>query len=126
MSRHNKDLGDFGEYIAYKLLKKKKYKITAMNFRARQGEIDIIAENKEWLVFVEVKTRKGKEFGNAAEAVDYKKQAHMRSAAGEYISKNPTDKEIRFDVIEVYASLNDGIYSLEETNHIENIIMEVM
>lgn len=124
MSRYQKDLGDFGEDAAVAYLKKKGYRIIKRNFRATGGEIDVIAQTKNTLVFVEVKTRKNANYGFPAEAVDYRKQQHLFSAAREYLRQKPTRKEIRFDVIEVYASSTDGIFQLSEIQHIENVILE--
>lgn len=102
-----KSIGDKGEKIAAKLLKKQGYKIVAKNFRCAHGEIDLIAENKEYIVFAEVKARKVSEdnfknYGLPREAVTKKKQEHIIYTANIYLNKHPTDKSKRFDVIEVY------------------------
>lgn len=111
-------LGRFGEEQAANYLKKKKYKILGMNYNCRFGEVDIIAGNREYVVFVEVKLRKNDSFAQAREFVTYSKQQRVISAAQLWLSNNPTDKQPRFDVIEVYAPLGDrGEISI---NHIEN------
>lgn len=111
-------LGRFGEEQAANYLKKKKYKILGMNYNCRFGEVDIIAGNREYVVFVEVKLRKNASFAQAREFVTYSKQQRVISAAQLWLSNNPTDKQPRFDVIEVYAPLGDrGEISI---NHIEN------
>jgi len=111
-------LGRFGEEQAANYLKKKKYKILGLNFSCRFGEIDIIAENREYLAFVEVKLRKNSVFAQAKEFVSYQKQQRIISAAQLWLASNYTDKQPRFDVIEIYAPLGDrGEIKL---NHIEN------
>ena len=100
------EIGRFGEDAAAKHLKKNGFRILERNFRASHNEIDIIAENKDTIVFVEVKTRTpardGADFGTPAEAVTYSKQKRTIAAARAYLYKSGADKQIRFDVIEVY------------------------
>ena len=101
------DTGRKGEKIAAKFLKKNGYKVLDKNFHSAHGEIDIIACNKESLVFVEVKARKDctanfENYGRPSEAVTKTKQKHIIFTSRIYLEKHPTDKEIRFDVIEVY------------------------
>ncbi len=84
-------------------LRKKRYKLLAQGYRCRFGEIDLIAANRKYLLFVEVKTRKTADFAEAKEFVDNRKQARIRSTAEMYLSQNPTKLQPRFDVIEVYA-----------------------
>lgn len=93
-------LGKYGEDFACNLLKKSGYKIIARNFRSRFGEIDIIAQDKDTLVFVEVKTRWSKRFGLPEEAVTPQKLYKIKRA-GEYFSlKHPTlSKKLRIDVV---------------------------
>lgn len=111
---NNKELGDIGENIAVKFLENKKYIILDRNFRAQSTEIDIIAKDKEELVFVEVKTRKSHKFGEAYEAVGEFKMKNIINTARAYIYKhNLYDTQIRFDIIEVY-------YNEKRINHIEN------
>lgn len=113
-----KAIGDKGEKYAADYLKKKKYKILALNYRKRCGEIDIIAENKQTLVFVEVKTRHNNSYLDAALAVDRKKQIRIIKTALLYISENKIDKFCRFDVCEVYVDPEN--LKLEKINYIEN------
>ncbi len=111
-------LGKWGEAEAAKYLRKKKYKIVCVNYRTRFGEIDIIAENKKSVVFVEVKLRKTAKFAEAREFVTVKKQEKIRTTAQIWLSQNDTKKYVRFDVIEIYAPFGaDGEYTL---NHIED------
>ena len=96
-------LGRFGEEQAANYLKKKKYKILGLNFNCRFGEIDIIAENRDYLAFVEVKLRKDNTMAEAREFVTPAKQRKVRTAAMYYLMEHPTEKQPRFDVVEVYA-----------------------
>ena len=96
-------LGAWGEVLAAEYLRKKRYEIVAMGFRCRFGEIYIIARNRLYLVFVEVKLRKSAGFAAAREFVDSKKQNRLRLTAELYLSQNPTELQPRFDVIEIYA-----------------------
>ena len=99
----NNIAGAWGEGIAAAYLQKKHYKLVAMNYRCRYGEIDLIVKNRRYLVFVEVKTRKSSNFAHAYEHVDFHKQNRIRTTAEMYLSENPTNLQPRFDVIEVYA-----------------------
>ncbi len=89
--------------LAADYLRRKHYKIIATNYRCRVGEIDIIAANREYLAFVEVKLRKNADFAEAREFVTYSKQNRIRSTAALYLAWNPTELQPRFDVIEIYA-----------------------
>ena len=96
-------LGHWGEGVAAEYLRKKRYSIIAANYRCRLGEIDLIAEDGEFLCFVEVKLRKSDAYGRGAEAVDRRKQERLRTSAQLYLMEHPTDLQPRFDVVEVYA-----------------------
>ena len=102
MGRNNL-AGAWGEAQAAAFLEKKHYKLLAANYRSRFGEIDLIACNRKYLVFVEVKLRKSDRFAQAFEYVDYYKQNRLRTTAEIYLSQHPTDLQPRFDVIEIYA-----------------------
>lgn len=118
MGRNNL-AGAWGEALAAQYLQKKRYKIIATNYRTRFGEIDLIAANRNFLVFVEVKLRKSDKFASAFEYVDVHKQERLRTTAGIYLSQNPTDLQPRFDVIEIYApqgteTLKPQIHHMED------------
>lgn len=115
----NEKLGPWGESLAAQFLKQKGYRILFRNFRCKRGEIDLIAENREYLVFVEVKLRKSPDFAYAREFVDYRKQQKIKVTAMLYLSTRETEKQPRFDVIEIYApqgisTPNPTIYHLED------------
>ncbi|EGO63128.1 YraN family protein [Acetonema longum] len=110
------DLGKAGEQAVSLFLTRKGYAIMERNFRTRWGEIDLIARDKEDLVFVEVKTRRGAAFGTGAEAVIWHKQQKIIKTAQIYLSQKRLDAaNLRFDVVEVNVKNN----SLE-FNHIVN------
>lgn len=110
MKTEKRLLGDLGEDVATKHLKKLHYRIKERNFTDGQGnEIDIIAENRDHLVIVEVKTRTYDEgnitrFGTPSAAVDVRKQRCLLRATYAYLALHATSKRIRFDIIEVYLS----------------------
>ena len=122
---HNKLTGQCGEDAAAAFLKKKGYKIIKRNYKNKIGEIDIIAKNKEDLVFVEVKTRSSEKFGTPAEAVTYYKKQKIVNAAKWYLAQNPTELNIRFDIIEVYGKFMGTSFELHEINHFEQVFREV-
>lgn len=95
--------GAWGEALAAEYLRKKHYKIEAVGFRCRFGEIDLIIRDKQFLIFVEVKLRRSGTFAEAMEYVDRRKQARIRTTAAVYLSQHPTELQPRFDVIEIYA-----------------------
>ena len=112
-------LGAWGESVAAEYLKKKRYRIISTCYRSRFGEIDLIAVNKSFLVFAEVKLRRSDAFAMGREFVDRHKQNRLRTTAGMYLSENPTTLQPRFDVIEIYAP--QGIQTVDpEINHIED------
>lgn len=100
MADHN-ELGALGEDEAVKFLIKNGYQIRERNWRFAKAEIDIIAENDNWLVMVEVKTRSNDSFGNPEEFVSKAKQKHIIRAANSYLELFPTEKDTRFDIISI-------------------------
>lgn len=96
-------LGRWGERLVAEELRRSGWKIIETNYRCRMGEIDIIAEKGRLLAFVEVKLRKNDQFCQAREAVTGEKQRKLRAAAELYLQTNPTTRQPRFDVAEVYA-----------------------
>ena len=96
-------LGAWGEAIAAEALRSRGFTVVEQNYRSRYGEIDIIAENREYLVFAEVKLRKSTYFGAAREFVDARKQEKLRATASMWLEEHETSLQPRFDVIEIYA-----------------------
>lgn len=110
-----KEIGNLGEQIAARYLKQKGYIILDKNFACRQGEIDIVALDKNEIVFVEVKTRTSNKFGMPSEAVNAIKQKHMLQTIKYYLYiRNLSEEFVRIDVIEVY--MKDNEYKV---NHIK-------
>ena len=112
--------GKNGEDRVANFLRKNGFSVVFRNYQCRFGEIDIIAEKGEYIIFVEVKTRKENSFVSPAEAVNSKKQQRMILTAEDYISKTECALQPRFDVAEVTVSTKaDGSekYSL---NYIKN------
>ena len=96
-------LGRWGEGLAADYLRKKGYSILAAGWRCRFGEIDLIAADRAYLCFVEVKLRKSDAFGQAGEFVDRRKQEKLRTTAQLYLAQNETSLQPRFDVVAIYA-----------------------
>ncbi len=96
-------LGPWGESLAAAYLRKKRYKILACNYKTRFGEIDLIAQTKKEVVFVEVKLRKDSAYVQAREYVGASKQQRIKLSASIWLEENPTELQPRFDVIELYA-----------------------
>jgi len=114
-----KQLGEWGEAIALDFLLKKNYSFVAKCFRSRFGEIDLIVNNQEFIVFAEVKLRKNADFAQAREYIGKTKQNKIRATAGLWLSLKETLLQPRFDVIEIYAP--DGFNTkLPDIIHIEN------
>ncbi len=109
-------IGKEGEEKASKYLKRKGYKIIEENFKCREGEVDIIAKDKNTdLVFVEVKTRTTSKYGTPAEAVNQIKKEHIQKVARYYILKNKLiNKAIRFDVIEILIGKTCLIHHIKQ------------
>lgn len=101
---NNVEKGAIGEKVAGNYLQSKGHAIIDKNYRTKNGEVDIITRLNLNIHFVEVKLRKNRDYGNASQAVNYKKQKKIRMVAGEYLAeKKVYYKEILFDVLEVYT-----------------------
>ena len=105
---NKRDVGTFYEDIAAEYIRNNGGKIIKRNYRSRQGEIDIIARDGDYLCFVEVKYRAGDKYGDALEAVGFAKQKAVCKASKVYIRMNGGDFDMpmRYDVIAVKASEN--------------------
>ncbi len=99
---YKKFLGRAGELKAAEFLKNEGYKILKTNYKTHLGEIDIIAKDGEYIVFVEVKTRSTEDFGLPSEAVNARKIDKYYLVASEYLQRqNKMDSLCRFDVVEI-------------------------
>ena len=111
---NRKALGDMGERWAREYLERNGYRIREINFRCREGEIDIIAEHEGCLVFVEVRTKTGTAFGSPEESVTAAKQEKLVSVAASYLQTHdglPT--EWRIDVVAVEVSRKGRVIRTE-------------
>ncbi len=125
MASNTKASGKFGEDFTAKYLAKNGYKIVATNFHSRFGEIDIIAQNKTTIAFVEVKTRTEGALFSPREAVDYFKQQKCVKTAQFYLVNNPSELQPRFDVSEVLLCKDTKKPQVKIHNYIENAFSEV-
>lgn len=115
---YNMKIGYWGERKACKYLRKNRYFIAERNYWSYFGEIDIIAETKHKLIFIEVKTRHENPMYRPAAAVNKHKRENIFKTATVYMRHNPPKKkEIRFDIIEVYYRDRKKLVSI---NHIKN------
>jgi putative endonuclease len=102
LSRERLELGKLGEDLALKTIKQMGYRCIARNYRCPLGEMDIIARDGDTLVFVEIKTRRGKSLEWAKEAVDRRKKRQLSKVALVYMKENHcADVKSRFDVVAV-------------------------
>lgn len=111
-------LGRWGESLVADYLRRNGYEVVAAGWRCRFGEIDLIARNRSFLIFVEVKLRKNASFAQAREFVDQRKQQKLVTTAQLYLAQHPTELQPRFDVAEVYAPQGT------DTEHPEIIYLE--
>ncbi|MBQ4562388.1 MAG: YraN family protein [Clostridia bacterium] len=104
---NKKEIGDFGEALARKYLRRHFYRIVETNYKTKHGEIDIIAKKGRYLIFCEVKSRRAEHtelYGRPAYAVNYKKREHIRYCIRNYLARSNTSLKPRIDIIEVYLS----------------------
>jgi putative endonuclease len=114
-----REAGGRGEQIALQYLIKKGYRLLASNYAAKCGEIDLIVYNEKFIVFVEVKMRRGMEYGHPLEMVTPSKQKKLRKTAEHFLLKNPrTTLQPRLDVIAIDAP--GGGFEGVEITHIED------
>ncbi len=119
MTNTNKrEIGAAGEKEAAEFLERNGYTILKTNYRVgRLGEIDIIANEKEYTCFIEVKTRRTSTFGTPGEAVTWTKQQKIRQIATIYLTNTrKTDTKVRFDVVEIIIDK-----SMECSNNVKSI-----
>ena len=115
MGKTSKQKGNYGETAAEGYLAAKGYEILAKNYKSGHNEIDIIAKDGEYIVFIEVKYRRQTNFGRPIEAVSRRKQLNLIACAYAYLAETGlNDVACRFDVIEVFGR------ELLTINHVEN------
>lgn len=121
MKRFNLDKGREGEQRAVEFLLKKGYQIIERNWRTRFGEIDIVAKDKEVIVFVEVKTKTGNQFGEPWEMVNRRKLEQVRKMGEVYLTKNGlSDAVARVDVIGVWLNRDYRVEKIEQWENVES------
>lgn len=112
MSDARQKLGKSGEDLACEEITRRGYAVLARRYRKRGGEIDIIARDGQTIVFVEVKARSGRDFGDGADAITRLKRRRMAAIALDYLSREKlTAVPCRFDVVTIEV-LQDG-YKIE-------------
>ena len=105
-------LGQIGEDLACRELERRGYAILARRYRARGGELDVVARDGATIVFVEVKARQGRAFGHAAESVGFVKRRRIAQLAQAFILRHGlTGHPCRFDVVAIH--LEDGRPQIE-------------
>ena len=115
-------LGAFGERLAAAHLEAKGYRIRDRNYRCREGEIDIVAQDGETLVFVEVRTRRGDALGGPAESVTAAKEARLVAAATAYVQTLPEPPvDQRIDVVAIQLSPAGRLLAVD---HIEGAVIQ--
>ena len=114
MGRYRKSLGERGEHAAEKALTQRGYRLLERNYLVRGGEIDLIMERSEEIVFVEVKTRTSDRFGSPLEGIDARKKEHLYHAAQVYLSKNHLEHAaVSFCAVAVLADTQGVIQDVE-------------
>lgn len=109
-------IGEYGEIVAARYLRKHGYIIVEGNYHCKFGEIDIVAEDKKYVVFVEVKTRSEGMKYSPSDAVDSTKRAKIIASSQIYLKNYEFKRQPRFDIIEVYFQNDEPV----KVNHIEN------
>jgi putative endonuclease len=107
MTIARQQFGRFGEDAACDVLTARGYQVIDRRYRTRDGELDIVARHGDYLVFVEVKARQNRDFGEPEEAVTAQKQQKMVWMATDYLARNGIgDVPCRFDVVSVNTETN--------------------
>ena len=113
MKGARKKLGQRGEDLAAAHLEEQGYVVRERNWRCTAGEMDIVAEDGDCLVFVEVRTRRGRAFGTPEESVTPAKQAKLVEVAQTYLHENDWDGDWRIDVVAVEMTLGGKLLRIE-------------
>ena len=119
MAAHN-ELGQWGEDLAAAYLQGKGYQIVERDWKSGHRDIDIIARDEAGtIVFVEVKTRRNRVFGEPEEAIDYRKMQSLQQAINHYIKLHHINSQVRFDIISIVGTPG----SEPEINHIKDVTL---
>jgi len=114
----NTQTGRLGEKLASEYLKRKGYRILEQNYRTRYAEIDLVARKKDVLVFVEVRTKIGEQFGTPEETLNWKKLQKIKRNAFSYASRVKWNKLYRIDAVCIVLEKD---YTIQRVHHYENI-----
>ena len=118
--RRNRSFGDFGERVAASHLESHGYKILERNWSSRVGEIDLIASKGDDLVFVEVRSRKGRDFGTPEESITGRKREHILGTIGFYLEQHPdSPPNHRIDLVVLELDRKGRVMRVEQ---IENAV----
>ena len=118
MAAHN-ELGKWGEEFAAAYLRGKGYVILERDWKSGHNDLDIVAIDKDMMVFVEVKTRCNRLYGDPEEAIDYRKLQSLQSAVNHYVKSHHVNAPVRFDIISIVGSIG----SEPELSHIEDVAL---
>ena len=119
MAAHN-ELGKWGEDLAVAYLQEKGYQLIERDWKSGRRDIDIIAKDETGaIVFVEVKTRRSRVFGEPEEAIDYRKMQSLQQAINHYIKYRRINSSVRFDIISIVGTIG----SEPEINHIKDVAL---
>ena len=118
MSEHN-EVGKIGEDLARKFLEGKEYKIIEQNYKTKYSEIDLVAQKNNELVFVEVRTKIGENFGTPEDTLNNKKLSKVRYNAISYTAFKKWQGPIKIDAICIVLKPD---FSVLRLNHYENIV----
>ena len=117
MAAHN-ELGKWGEDLAVAFLQGQGYTIIERDWKSGRRDIDIIAKDETGtIVFVEVKTRRNRLFGEPEEAIDYRKMQSLQQAINHYIKFRCINGNVRFDIISIVGTIGTE----PEINHIKDV-----
>ena len=122
MTTHRIRLGKWGEGVAVRFLQEKGYVLMATNYRCRWGEVDIVAQDGDDLVFVEVRTRRGVEFGTPEESVTAAKARKLVATAQEFLQEH--DQVHAGWRIDLVAIRLDGDRRVHDITHIRHAVQE--
>ncbi len=115
-------IGNVGELASTKYLLKQGYQIIHKNWRHKRLEVDLICKKDDMLIFVEVKTRSSRRYGQPEVFVDAAKQKHLMNAADAYCYTTDYDSEIRFDIIAIDVNQQQEV---EDIKHFPDAFYEI-
>ena len=113
-------VGKFAETYTARYLRRQGYRILERNFRTNYGEIDIIACNRQYIVFIEVKARTSFAHGTALEAISHGKRHRISNTAMLYLQRHPTELQVRFDAAGLLVQQGRFRMKVLEFQYVEN------